>query len=380
MPHKVFLCVNSDLGRGNTIGARFGHIVNELERRNISYTVVARANYTVRANVHVPWYKNFFGRFLNALHIYLLPGWDVRRPELYLFDSFVYALLKKSTEQYSVAHIGEYLPRTIALLKSRKVTVLLDIPIAHPAETDYLTKQGIIAGSPGEHEPMDYINKSIAAADLLIAPSQFVVDSVRRSGIACAFKIIPFGVQLPSLPPAFFAQREQEPIKTVLFTGTVNYRKGVAYLLAAWAESGLAQRSDVQLVLCGRVYAQIKPTLAQHQYKNVHCVGFTAVEPWYAQAHVFVLPSLIEGSAKAVYEAMSYGLPCIVTPNTGSVIQNEHSGLIVPAANTAALATALRRLCNDATEREQLGRAARVTAAQYSWEHYAQSVVTTYSV
>jgi glycosyltransferase involved in cell wall biosynthesis len=150
--------------------------------------------------------------------------------------------------------------------------------------------------------------------------------------------------------------------------------------LEAWQRSGLSARTDVKLILCGRVYAQIKSVIAQYSFKNVAYTGFTAVAPLYAQASVFVLPSLIEGSAKAVYEAMSYGLPCIVTPNTGSIIKNGEDGIVVPSADSSTLGNAMKLLADSADARERLGREARHIVANYSWEHYAKKVVQSYEL
>ncbi|MEK6622192.1 MAG: glycosyltransferase family 4 protein, partial [Planctomycetota bacterium] len=46
------------------------------------------------------------------------------------------------------------------------------------------------------------------------------------------------------------------------------------------------------------------------------------LKKYWRQAHVFVFPTLLEGSAKVVYEAMSYGLPVITTFKTPSVSAN----------------------------------------------------------
>ena len=57
-----------------------------------------------------------------------------------------------------------------------------------------------------------------------------------------------------------------------------------------------------------------------------------------SMANVFVLPSLTEGSARVVGEAMACGLACIVTPNCGSIIKDGYDGFIVPIQNEDTLA------------------------------------------
>jgi glycosyltransferase involved in cell wall biosynthesis len=57
-------------------------------------------------------------------------------------------------------------------------------------------------------------------------------------------------------------------------------------------------------------------------------------------ADVFVFPSLEDGWARTVSEAMACGLPCVVTPNTGakdSIVEGAH-GSIVPIRDAQAIA------------------------------------------
>ncbi|MCX6827590.1 MAG: glycosyltransferase family 4 protein [candidate division Zixibacteria bacterium] len=66
----------------------------------------------------------------------------------------------------------------------------------------------------------------------------------------------------------------------------------------------------------------------------------------YKEADIFVLPSLVEGFAIVLLEAMSFGLP-IVASNTGAIpelVKNDENGILVPSADAKALAIALDRL------------------------------------
>jgi glycosyltransferase involved in cell wall biosynthesis len=77
---------------------------------------------------------------------------------------------------------------------------------------------------------------------------------------------------------------------------------------------------------------------------------------------VFVLPSTKrEGLARSLIEAMAYGVAPVVTDCGGSpeLVQHGISGLVVPVADSAALAAAIRTLHDDAELRRRLGAAAR---------------------
>lgn len=82
-----------------------------------------------------------------------------------------------------------------------------------------------------------------------------------------------------------------------------------------------------------------------------------------AASDLFVLASHEEGSPNAVIEAMSAGLPTIVTDVGGSPEAVAEAGIVVPPRDPAALADALLRLGTDAGLRERLGAAAASRAA-----------------
>jgi len=62
------------------------------------------------------------------------------------------------------------------------------------------------------------------------------------------------------------------------------------------------------------------------------------------QCHVYVQPSISEGFGLAFVEAMGCGVPVIVTATGGAaeIVDNGHTGWIVPTPDPAQLATALR--------------------------------------
>ena len=67
----------------------------------------------------------------------------------------------------------------------------------------------------------------------------------------------------------------------------------------------------------------------------------------YKLGHVFVLPTVSDGFAVTQLEAMLNGLPVIATTNCGDVVTDGVDGLLVPARDGQALASAILKLDQD---------------------------------
>jgi glycosyltransferase involved in cell wall biosynthesis len=95
-------------------------------------------------------------------------------------------------------------------------------------------------------------------------------------------------------------------------------------------------------------------------------LGYRAdVEAVLAASDIFALPSHFEGLPMSVIEAMLCGLPVVATDIRGpreQVVEGE-TGLLVPPAEVAPLAAALRSLALDGAARARLGAAGRARAA-----------------
>lgn len=95
----------------------------------------------------------------------------------------------------------------------------------------------------------------------------------------------------------------------------------------------------------------------------------------YANADLFVLPTLSEGSATVCYEALAAGLPVVTTPNAGSVIRDGVDGMIVPIRDPQSLANQIAVLSRDRKRLDEMSQQALKTAGEYTWDQYGRRLI-----
>jgi len=208
-------------------------------------------------------------------------------------------------------------------------------------------------------------------ADLVLVASQFVADGMVELGCAREkISIVPYGLD------ASWTSEESRPVpKRVLFVGTVGLRKGVHYLVEAsriLKDRGF--EADFRVVGPESVPGISRTPLFQGP-NYVGQVPRSRVRSEFAQADVFVFPTLAESFALVHLEAMSMGLPVITTPHCGSVVEDGESGFIVPLRDARAVADRIAEVIGDRAKRDRLSARARVRAAQYSWAQYGERLV-----
>ncbi len=183
-------------------------------------------------------------------------------------------------------------------------------------------------------------------ADCIVGGSDFVRVGLETCGVAASkIRVVPYGVDVTRFAAAESCQRGAgEPLR-VLFAGAVGLQKGVPDLLHALAKLG---RSKVEAKLAGRValaHECIAPFSEVATFLGP--VPRAQIPDLYRWADVFVLPSIAEGSATVIYEALMTGIPVVTTPNSGSIVEDRVNGFVVPIRDPDALAEAIGRYAND---------------------------------
>jgi starch synthase len=186
-------------------------------------------------------------------------------------------------------------------------------------------------------------------ADYILCPSEFVIRSFKERGFA-PHKLIknPYGVSHAAIPTARTESAVSATRFRVLYVGSINIRKGLSYLVEAFVRLNAPNK---ELWLVGPL-TDVPGIDVDQLPANVHLRGVlkgAQLAEAYASSDVFVLPSVEEGLALVLGEALSFGLPLIATTNTGAddLFSDGIEGFIVPIRDPGAIHEKLQMLAED---------------------------------
>ncbi|MDA7857895.1 glycosyltransferase family 4 protein [bacterium] len=262
------------------------------------------------------------------------------------------------------------------LAKERGGITIVDRGIAHPLKQIELLSEFLDTKKLPSKRNIERQIEEFCNADYVFVPSQFVYDSFIEYGFDQAKLIhLPFGVDIEDFKPGI----KKDNIFRIIFVGMLCFRKGVHLLIKAFDELNL---SKSELILIGNIKDEIKPILRKYRntenLKVMGSISHSALTDYYCNSSCFVFPSFLEGSAYVTYEAMACGLPIVVTPNTGAVIQDGQEGFIVPVRCVDSLKEKILLLYENKELREQMSKNAVVTARKFTWKTYGERLIRIY--
>ena len=155
-----------------------------------------------------------------------------------------------------------------------------------------------------------------------------------------------------------------------IYVGVLDSRKNVKWLVETWIKNREAM-SEWKLLLVGPTSRATRDadlrdrlqSLARDHgaYDRILLRDFSPhVEDYYRAADLFVLPSQNEGMPNVVLEAMSCGLPCVVTRISGTpeLIDHEVSGMLFTVNDEKSFVQALTPLVGSPESRKKMGNLA----------------------
>ncbi len=210
-----------------------------------------------------------------------------------------------------------------------------------------------------------------AEADHIVVPSQFVKRTLVEKGIDPNH----ISIVQDAVTRRFQPHPKLDAVFRIVTVGRVELRKGGQYLLEAFRQLKLP---NAELLLVGGILDEMKPTLARYAglYRSL---GYASEETlgWaYSQSSVCVIPSVEDGWCHVTLEAMSCGIPVIVSANVGSadIVEDGVNGFVVPACNTQALMEKIELLYRQPDLCREMGRQAQMCVKERTWEKYGQDM------
>ncbi|PZE95790.1 glycosyltransferase family 1 protein [Curtobacterium sp. MCBD17_008] len=258
------------------------------------------------------------------------------------------------------------------------VTVHDTVPWTHP---ETLTPRGV-------HFHKAMVKRAWRHADAVVVPTHAVAadlnaihrfdDRIRVIGGAPGGRLtVPVDADLR-------AERLGLPERYVLAVGTLEPRKGLAYLIEAMAHPDAP--TDVPLVIAGPdgwgdvdVHGTAERVgLAPERVKVLGRVDDADLAVAYDRASVFVFPSLAEGFGLPVVEAMSFGTP-VVHSDDAAVREVAADAGVTVARNALEsyperLAQAVYQVVKDPTLAARLAVAGPDRARMFTWQDSANEV------
>jgi glycosyltransferase involved in cell wall biosynthesis len=219
-----------------------------------------------------------------------------------------------------------------------------------------------------------------AQADAIVVPSAFAARSFLAQGVPAAkLHTIPYGAPLEAFHPA--AEEVGIPSSKnfdVLFVGAVGLRKGLPYLIQAFANLHHPHKT---LRIAGSITADGRELLANLSAHHLSLDGVEFVGPLprpalaglMARSDVLVLPSMEDGFGLVLAEAMASGCVPIASNHTGAedLYTDGVEGFVVPAGDSQAIAHRLQQLADspDLYRRMRAAALARVQSMG-GWSTY----------
>lgn len=220
------------------------------------------------------------------------------------------------------------------------------------------------------------LGRVLRDCDLFVATSYEEVKEIRnftQRRVVC----IPYGFKIEN------TQREicHKLNPNLLFIGRFTKKKNIDSLIAS---IGLlaSQYPQIKLRIVGyqsnAEYEKYRRVSKQH-----HVDPYIDFEPWseqsilkswYQKADIFVLPSDNENYGQVVADALSFGLPCVVTDKVAlsEVISRRDAGIIIPDASPSTIAEGIKA-CLDISYENRCHNALKLTKSELSWSSVANA-------
>jgi glycosyltransferase involved in cell wall biosynthesis len=307
-------------------------------------------------------------------------------PEPFTFGLRAYQFIKSRLHRHDIVHDNQSLSYGIWAINKRVPTIAT---IHHPVTVDRkIAIQSV--SSPWEKMKQwrwysfigmqKRVSRSLAR---IITVSKSAKEDISRDFNIPRdkFSVVPNGINTNLFYPVSEIEREKN--RVIVTNSADTPLKGLFFLFQAVAE--LAKIQDIHVTVVGEPKKDgdiVKLVTALGIGHRINFTGRIDDQEFvrqYARATMAVIPSVYEGFGLPVGEAMACGVPVIST--TGGALPEVvgDAGVLVPPADSPALAGAIRELLGNPKKAKELGLAGyRRVQEHFTWERAAEKTVDVY--
>ncbi len=225
--------------------------------------------------------------------------------------------------------------------------------------------------------------------NMVVAPSQLVINYLRRIGVEAPAVNIPTGVDLDEfkeLNPNWLKENHDvgEDEKALLFVGRLGKEKNVVFLMKAFLKVQ-EKFPETRLVLVGKGPEEDYLRKMSREMGISERVIFTGVLSrqdivhCYASANLFVFPSVTETQGLVIGEAKATGLPVVAVRAFGpaEIVSHDEDGLLTDPS-IPAFSEAIISLLEDEEKYKKMSKQALKNAELVSSRYCAERMLEVY--
>lgn len=226
---------------------------------------------------------------------------------------------------------------------------------------------------------------AVRAADAVVADSQATADAVAGEFCIAAdrLSVVLLGTNAtPCVAPLETLQPLGVNRPYFLFVGTLEPRKNLARLLAAYSRLPEPTKAQCMLVIAGGKGwggVNIDDMVADLSLlSHVRVLGYideSVLAALYANAEFLAMPSLYEGFGLPLIEAMAHGVPALTANNSSMPEVAGDAALLVNALDVEAIENGLNQLIINEKLKSELAGNAKRNASRFDWDESAKQLV-----
>jgi glycosyltransferase involved in cell wall biosynthesis len=249
---------------------------------------------------------------------------------------------------------------------------LLSEEFQHFEDLDSRYRKYIVSMQPQRTE---WRRQELELADVVVAASQFTKHTYVQAGVPEAkVVVIPYGAPDPD-PAGFQGGSETGQKCRFLWAGTFSVRKGAHYLLEAWRKGACGKHATLEIYGATTLPNEMTRALPD----GVKLCGSIARDKLYTrykQADALLFPTLCDGFGMVATEALSQGLPVVLTASAGAAdfITHQENGLIITAGSADAIANAIEWCLDNRLQLQAMRQSAWKSVAGRGWDQYRRQI------